>query len=124
MPVIHSADAVVHEMHGARFVSYAAPSRGSAELCAWRVELPAGSVGVAHTITREEIFCVLSGTLRVTLDGAPSVVASGDVVVLGAGSTVSLDNPGDSLATGWVTTSVGLQAELGDGTRITPPWTQ
>ena len=124
MPVIRSADAVVHEMHGARFVSYAAPSRGSAELCAWRVELPAGSVGVVHTITREEIFCVLSGTLRVTLDGAPSVVASGDVVVLGAGSTVSLDNPGDSVATGWVTTSVGLQAELGDGTRITPPWTQ
>ena len=124
MPVIHSADAVVHEMHGARFVSFAAPSRGSAELCAWRVELPAGSVGVAHTITREEIFCVLSGTLRVTLDGAPSVITSGDVVVLCAGSTVSLDNPGDSLATGWVTTSVGLQAELGDGTRITPPWTQ
>ena len=124
MPVIRSADAVVHEMHGARFVSYAAPSRGSAELCAWRVELPAGSVGVVHTITREEIFCVLSGTLRVTLDGAPAVVTSGDVIVLGAGSTVSLDNPGDSVATGWVTTSVGLQAELGDGTRITPPWTQ
>ena len=124
MPVIRSADAVVHEMHGARFVSYAAPSRGSAELCAWRVELPAGSVGVVHTITREEIFCVLSGTLRVTLDDAPAVVTSGDVIVLGAGSTVSLDNPGDSVATGWVTTSVGLQAELGDGTRITPPWTQ
>lgn len=124
MPVIRSDDAVVHEMHGARFVSYAAPSRGSEELCAWRVELPAGSVGVAHTITREQIFCVLSGTLRVTLDGGPSVVTSGDVIVFRAGSTVSVDNPGDSVATAWVTTSVGLQAELGDGTRITPPWTQ
>lgn len=124
MPVIRSDDAVVHEMHGARFVSYAAPSRGSEELCAWRVELPAGSVGVAHTITREQIFCVLSGTLRVTLDGGPSVVTSGDVIVFRAGSTVSVDNPGDSVATAWVTTSVGLRAELGDGTRITPPWTQ
>ena len=36
MPVVHAADAVIHDMHGSRFTSYAAPSRGSAELCAWR----------------------------------------------------------------------------------------
>ncbi len=124
MPVIHADDAVVHELHGARFLSYAAPSRGSAELCAWRVELPAGATGVSHRISREEIFCVLSGALRVSLDGETSSVSAGDVVVFRAGTTVAVDNPGDSIATGWMTTSVGLEATLDDGSRIVPPWTR
>jgi hypothetical protein len=32
------------------------------------------------------------------------------------------DNPGRQPATAWVTTSVGLEAELADGSRISPPW--
>jgi quercetin dioxygenase-like cupin family protein len=124
VPVIHAEEAVVHEMHGARFISFAAPSRGSDELCAWRVELPGGTRGVAHTITREEIFCVLSGTLDVTVDGQVAAVRTGDVVVLRAGSPLAVDNPAEETATAWVTTSVGLEAELADGTRITPPWTR
>ncbi|MDR3080186.1 MAG: cupin domain-containing protein, partial [Streptomyces sp.] len=31
MPVVRSSEAVTHEMHGARFVSYATPQRGSKE---------------------------------------------------------------------------------------------
>jgi len=122
--VVHADDAVVHELDGSRFVSYASPSRGSAELCAWRLELRAGSVGVSHTITREEIFCVLDGVLRVTLDGEISQARPGDVVVVAAGTTLSVDNPGDATATVWVTTSVGIEAEFGDGSRIVPPWTR
>ena len=124
MPIVHADDAVIHELDGTRFVSYASPSRGSAELCAWRLEVPAGSVGIAHTITREEIFCVLAGTLRVTLDGETSQAGPGDVVLAGAGTTLSVGNPGDAMATVWVTTSVGIEAEFGDGSRIVPPWTQ
>src|SRR5882724_2453324 len=70
MPVIHAADAVVHELHGSVFTSFAAPARGSAELCAWRLEVPAGSAGVAHTVSREEILLVLSGALQVTVTNA------------------------------------------------------
>jgi hypothetical protein len=29
---------------------------------------------------------------------------------------------GDRTAVSWVTTSIGLEAELADGTRIVPPW--
>ena len=123
MPVIRSADAVVHEMHGTRFTSYAAPSRGSQELCAWRVDVPPGSTGVAHTITREEIVFVLSGAIEMTLDQHTSTVRAGDVAVLPAGATVRVDNAGDEPATAWVTTSVGLEARLADGSRIVPPWT-
>ncbi|HYU03729.1 MAG TPA: cupin domain-containing protein [Jatrophihabitantaceae bacterium] len=123
MPVIRSADAVVHEMHGTRFTSYAAPARGSQELCAWRIDVPPGSTGVAHTITREEIVFVLSGAMELTLDKAASTVRAGDVAVLPAGATVRLDNAGDEAVTAWVTTSVGLEAHLADGSRIVPPWT-
>jgi quercetin dioxygenase-like cupin family protein len=123
MPVIRSADAVVHEMHGTRFTSYAAPSRGSQELCAWRVDVPPGSTGVAHTITREEIVFVLSGAIEMTLDQHTSTVRAGDVAVLPTGATVRVDNAGDEPATAWVTTSVGLEARLADGSRIVPPWT-
>jgi quercetin dioxygenase-like cupin family protein len=123
MPVIRSADAVVHEMHGTRFTSYAAPARGSKELCAWRIDVPPGSTGAAHTITREEIVFVLSGAMELTLDEAASTVRAGDVAVLQAGATVRVDNAGDEPVTAWVTSSVGLEAQLADGSRIVPPWT-
>jgi quercetin dioxygenase-like cupin family protein len=122
MPVIRSADAVVHEMHGTRFTSYAAPARGSQELCAWRIDVPPGSTGVAHTITREEIVFVLSGAMELTLDEATCTVPAGDVAVLPAGTTVRVDNAGDEPVTAWVTTSIGLEAQLADGSRIVPPW--
>ena len=129
MPVVRAADAVVHEMPGSRFASYAAPARGSAELCAWRLEVPAGSTGVPHAVSREEVLLVLDGTLRVTLSAgtgpemdSPAEAGPGDVVLVPAGSRLALDNPGPAPAVAWVTTSVGLEARLADGTAISPPW--
>ena len=63
MPVVRSSEAVAHEIHGARFVSYATPLTGSKELCAWRGEIPAGTRAPAHTVNREEIFHLLVGEL-------------------------------------------------------------
>jgi quercetin dioxygenase-like cupin family protein len=88
-----------HEIHGARFVSYATPRSRSKELCAWRGEIPAGLKAPAHTVNREEIFHLLDGELLITLDGRT-----------------------DRTAYSWVTTSIGLEARLADGTRIVPPW--
>lgn len=144
MPVVHAADAVVHELHGSVFASYAAPATGSHELCAWRLEVPAGSSGVPHTVSREEVLLVLDGTLRVTLTGGegpggggepggavgpagepagkPVEAASGDVIVVPAGAVFRIDNPGAEPASAWVTTSVGLEAVLPDGSKIQPPW--
>lgn len=124
MPVIRTEDAVVHEMHGTRFVSYASPSLGSAQLCAWRVEIPAGADGVPHRVSHEEVLCVLSGTVQVTVDGETSAAGPGDVVLFPPGSSVRVGNPGDTLASAWVTTSAGLQATLADGSSLVPPWTR
>ncbi|MFJ5778291.1 cupin domain-containing protein [Streptomyces sp. NPDC093094] len=122
MPVIRSSDAVTHEIHGARFVSYANPRTGSKELCAWRGEIPAGTKAPAHTVSREEIFLLLIGELLITLDGRTERVTAGDTVIVGPGSTLAVENPTDHTAVSWVTTSVGLEAELADGTLLTPPW--
>ncbi|MDL2080726.1 cupin domain-containing protein [Streptomyces sp. GXMU-J15] len=122
MPVIRSSEAVTHEIHGARFVSYATPLTGSKELCAWRGEVPPGTKAPAHTVSKEEILHLLVGTLRVTLDGDTADLAAGDTLIVNAGSTLAVENPTDQTALTWVTTSVGLTAELADGTVLTPPW--
>ncbi|MGW1895598.1 cupin domain-containing protein [Streptomyces sp. NPDC002004] len=122
MPVIRSSEAVVHEIHGARFVSYATPLTGSKELCAWRGEIPAGTKAPAHTVNREEILHLLDGELLITLDGRTARVTAGDTVIINPGATFGVENPTDRTALSWVTTSIGLEAELADGTRITPPW--
>ena len=122
MAVIRAADAVRHEMQGVRFTSFAAPSRGSAELCAWRIDVPAGAPGLPHRVSREEVLCVLSGSVRAAVDGQAEVAGAGDVVVLPAGSVVSIGNPGAGPAAAWVTTSAGFAGVLPDGTWFTPPW--
>ncbi|MEU6289947.1 cupin domain-containing protein [Streptomyces sp. NPDC005047] len=122
MPVIRSSEGVTHEIHGARFVSYATPRTGSSQLCAWRGEIPAGTRAPAHTVDREEILHLLTGELLIVLDGRTERVAAGDTVIIGPGATLAVENPTDRTATTWVTTSVGLTAELADGTRLTPPW--
>jgi quercetin dioxygenase-like cupin family protein len=127
MPVVPAADAVVHDMHGSRFTSYAAPSKGSAELCAWRLDVAPGSQGVSHAVSREEILFVLSGTLHVTLGDGPAAgqpARPGDAIVVPPGSSLRVDNPGDEPASAWVTTSAGLEAVLPDGSRLSPPWTR
>ncbi|MGW2287545.1 cupin domain-containing protein [Streptomyces phaeochromogenes] len=122
MPVVRSSEAVVHEIHGARFVSYATPLSGSKELCAWRGEIPAGTKAPAHTVNHEEILHLLAGELLMTLDGRTERIAAGDTVIINPGSTLAVENPTEETAISWVTTSIGLQAELADGTVITPPW--
>ncbi|MGW0878875.1 cupin domain-containing protein [Streptomyces sp. NPDC002671] len=122
MPVVRASESVTHEIHGARFVSYASPLTGSKELCAWRGEIPAGTKAHAHTVSREEIFHLLLGELLITLDGRTERISAGDTVIINPGATLAVENPTDHTAISWVTTSVGLTAEMADGTRITPPW--
>ncbi len=121
MPVIRSADAAVHQVHGSTFSSFVAPSRGSAQLCAWQLNVPAGQRGVAHRPTREEVLLLLDGELTVTLDGTATILAAGDVVLVPADSELRVDG-GTTGATAWVTTTPGLEAVMADGTRIVPPW--
>jgi quercetin dioxygenase-like cupin family protein len=124
MPVIHATETVVHQLHGTTFTSYATPTRGSRELCAWRIEIPGRTEGVPHHVSREEVLYVLSGTIRTTVDDRCDEAAAGDVVLVPAGSKFGVDNLADEPASAWVTTSVGFAGVLPDGSWITPPWTR
>lgn len=121
MPVIAAEDVVVHEVHGSRFVSYVAPARGSRQLAAWRLEVPAGTSGVPHRPSREEVLLVLEGELLLRLDGVDHRLLVGDVALVPAGSELSVGT-GPARARAWVTTTPGLQATLADGTCFSPPW--
>ena len=124
MPVIRARDTAVHQMHGTTFHAYASPARGSSELCAWRIEVPAHSSGVAHRVTREEVLYILGGALRATIDGQPGDASAGDVVLVPAGSVLRIGNDTAEPAAAWVTTSAGLAAVLPDGSWVSPPWTR
>ncbi|HEX3426659.1 MAG TPA: hypothetical protein VHT30_11045 [Acidimicrobiales bacterium] len=123
MPVVRPTEAALFEMHGARFSSYVSPSRGGEQLCAWRLDVPAATEGVAHRPSREEVVLVLEGALSVILDDDSCEAVAGDVVVVAAHSLVRIDG-GPAGAAAWVTTTPGLEAVTLDGARIVPPWAQ
>jgi quercetin dioxygenase-like cupin family protein len=122
MAIYRGTEAVVHRMHGSVFHAFASPSNGSAELCAWRVEIAAGVTGVPHRVGRDEVLMMSAGELSVSLDGVAARVAAGDVLVVPAGTEFRVDNDGTGTAAAWVTTSAGFEATLPDGTTLTPPW--
>ncbi|MFI9272298.1 cupin domain-containing protein [Kitasatospora sp. NPDC052896] len=122
MPVITAAEGAVHEVHGARFTSYATSATGSTELAAWRLEIPAGSRGVPHTISREEVFLVQAGELAFSIDDEQTTARAGDVVIAPAGCRLAVHGSEREAGRAWVTTRLGLRAELADGTVLSPPW--
>jgi quercetin dioxygenase-like cupin family protein len=115
-------DAVAHRLHGAVFHSYVSPSAGSAELCAWRLEIAGGTGGARHRVSREEVFLLLSGQVRVHLDGVAEELTPGDVLRVPVGVEFGVDNESAEPAAAWVTTSVGLEAVMADGSVVSPPW--
>lgn len=122
MPFHPASGATEFALHGAVFRSYANTATGSADLAAWELELPAGADAPAHVISAPELFFVLAGTLRLSIDGETVDLAPGDAATAPSGSALGVANPGSAPVRAWVTTRTGLTATLADGTTLTPPW--
>jgi mannose-6-phosphate isomerase-like protein (cupin superfamily) len=122
MSIIRQAEAPRFELPGIEFTGMAAPSRGSAGLCTWRLTVAAGLVSSEpHTIDQDEVFMVMAGALRITPDG--ETVHAGDTVVVPAGTAIQVVNPGDTAAEVIVAIRAGFSAQAADGASIgTPPW--
>ena len=122
MSVIRAAQAPRFEIPGGRFEGLAAPSRGSAEVCTWRITVAPRFVSdQAHTLDRDEIFMLTAGALRVTADG--ELLAPGDAAVIPAGQPIFVTNPGDEPAHAYVAIAAGFTGTMADGTAVdTPPW--
>ena len=123
MAVIRAPESFTHELPHARFQSLATPTRGSRETSVWRVQLTPSLTTAPHSLTREEIFVVLSGSVRVVLAGESEVARAGDAIVVPAETEVVLACEGDS-AEVLCCLPVGGQARLEGGPLFTPPWAQ
>lgn len=103
MPVIESSDAPVFTFTMPGLSSdiptphievrgYAAPSRGSKEMCAWRIVFAPGVPPRTGMVDHEEFFMVLSGTASIILDGEPVELGAGDGVIVPANTKIGMGN--------------------------------
>lgn len=123
MHVVRAAEAPRFQLPGVEFAGLAAPSRGSAGLCTWRLTVDVGHVGDApHTIDRDEVFMVLTGTVQLGPDG--DKLGPGDAAVVPAGELISLSNLGEVKAELIVAVTAGFTGYMADGTAVQPPWAQ
>jgi quercetin dioxygenase-like cupin family protein len=123
MPFIKASAAPTFEIPGLQILGLAAPSRGSAETCVWRITVAPGTPGTPHSVDREEIFIGVSGEARVELDGEDARLAPGDTLVVPAGRSFSMSNPGDEPFVAMVVLPVGGRAVMPGGACFNPPWT-
>src|SRR2546430_8008363 len=98
MPVSTLAEAETIEFHGLTARPIAVPSRGTAELAIWHLEVPPGAHGAEHTVDREEVFVVREGRLSGTLGGRPCRIGPGDALIVPPGTMFALANDGDATA--------------------------
>ena len=120
MSLIRETEAPRFSVPGVEFTAYAAPSRGSSEICTWQVEVAPGVESAPHTLDSEEVFFVLAGSVRLTPDGED--LHPGDVAVVPAGSPIELCNPSDAPARAYVSIRAGFTATTADGGALQPPW--
>jgi mannose-6-phosphate isomerase-like protein (cupin superfamily) len=123
MPVIHASEAPRFELPGAEFTVFAAPSLGSADICTWRLTLaPGRDPGEPHTLDQDEIFMVISGSVRITPDGP--ALGPGDAAIVPADEPILVTNLGEAPAELHVAVRSGFTATMADGTKVNPPWAQ
>jgi quercetin dioxygenase-like cupin family protein len=122
MPVISHESAPVFELENATIVGLASPSRGASDIACWRVQFQPDAASPWHSLTREETFLVLSGTLTARFeDGTNDEHAhSGDALIVPAGRTFSLvaeHGPAEAICM----LPAGGEA-ITDAGQFTPPW--
>jgi mannose-6-phosphate isomerase-like protein (cupin superfamily) len=122
--ITRSHEAPRYELPGIEFTVHAAPSRGSTQICAWTIAVaPRLQSPEPHTLDADEVFMVVSGSLRMTPDAPP--LGAGDAVVVPAGSPIQLVNPTDEPAQAIVVIRAGFAATMAGGVSVgTPPWAQ
>jgi quercetin dioxygenase-like cupin family protein len=124
MSVIPAPETPTHELGTTRFTSLATPSRGSTETAVWQVEIEPGTPATPHSLTREEVFVVLTGTASAKIADALETARQGDAIVVPAGAPFALENAGNEILRLLCCFPVGGQGRLDDGEAFTPPWAE
>ncbi len=121
MAVIGTEQAQRFDQGGVHVVGLAAPSRGSREISAWRLHLEPGATSPPHALDREEVFVVLSGTIRAAYADRTEEAGPGEALVLAPHEEVTLSAPGDEALHAVAILPVGAVATVG-GERHPPAW--
>jgi quercetin dioxygenase-like cupin family protein len=117
------AEAPAIENGGFVFRPLAVPSRGSAELAIWSVDVAPGARSEPHTVSREEVFLLRSGRISVEVGDEVHEPSPGDAVIVPPDTHLRLNNIGTEPALLTVCTSKGMLGTL-NGKTIAPPWAQ
>lgn len=105
------------------FRPLAVPSRGSAELAVWTLEVVPGARSERHTVSREEVFVLQQGAAHIAVGDEVHELVPGDAVIVPPDTPIQLSNPGAAIARLTVCTSKGVLGKVG-GKTIEPPWAQ
>jgi quercetin dioxygenase-like cupin family protein len=124
MPIIRAENAPLFNIPGLAVVGLAAPSRGSRETSVWRLSLPPGTPGVAHSVDREEIFVALAGSAVASLQDEHIEIHAGDTLIVPAGEVFSLGNSSSETFDAIAVAPVGVRAQMPTGESLVPPWTE
>lgn len=120
MPVVSAHEAPVFELDGTAITGLAAPSRGAHDVAAWWLRFDAGGASPVHSLTREETFIVLSGSVTARFADHEETATAGGALIVPVGTPFSLASP-DGVAEAICVMPVGGQAVTDDGA-FTPPW--
>jgi mannose-6-phosphate isomerase-like protein (cupin superfamily) len=123
MNLIASAEAAIFDVPDTHVIAYAAPSRGSTELCLWRIDIAPGSTSPLHHMDCEEVFLCVAGHAVVTAAGQERQMEAGDCLVLPAGTDFSFRVPGDEPFRALACIRAGGKATMtASGDTFVPPW--
>jgi mannose-6-phosphate isomerase-like protein (cupin superfamily) len=123
MSIIRDHDAPRFGEDGVTVTGLASPSRGSATVSAWRVELAPGAGSPEHTLTSDEAFVALRGRARVELDGERHELGAGDCLVVAPERTFTIRNEGPEPFEAVCCMAAGGQAVVAGQGAFPPPWT-
>ncbi|MGW0432845.1 cupin domain-containing protein [Micromonospora sp. NPDC003197] len=70
---------------GGVMTALAGPTQGSTELSTWRVRMAPDGQGPVHSIDREQVWMLLTGSVSIAVDGTARTVSAGQAAVLPAG---------------------------------------
>jgi quercetin dioxygenase-like cupin family protein len=120
-PKIPAADARRSETPNAVMTTLASPTLGgTARLALWRVRMEPGQAGPVHSFDSEQVWTVVAGAARATVDGEPVALSTGDTLVLPGGVVRRIEADGAFEAV--VAGCAGQQAHAEGREPATPPW--
>jgi mannose-6-phosphate isomerase-like protein (cupin superfamily) len=123
MTLITAADAAIFDVPDTHVVAWAAPSRGSTELCLWRIEISPGATSPLHHMDCEEVFLGMAGRAVLITSAGERQVDADDCVVLSPGTDFSFRVDGDEPFRALACIRAGGQATMADtGETFLPPW--